>query len=104
VETGGVLVRLGEREQRCLAERPRVASIRLDLTIFAFGFQRGARRDPRRWFSVVGVVRDVKQSSLDAGPQDSIYVPAGQWHRVDPSMTVVLRTPSNPATNDGNVL
>jgi putative ABC transport system permease protein len=50
------------------------------------------------WFSVVGVVGDVKQSSFDAGPPDSIYVPVEQWHWVDPFMTVVLRAPGNPAS------
>jgi putative ABC transport system permease protein len=43
------------------------------------------------WFSVVGVVADVKQSSLDVSPSDSIYVAVQQWHWVDPSMTAVLR-------------
>jgi len=43
------------------------------------------------WFSVVGIVGDVKQSSLDAGPSNAIYVAAQQWHWVDASMTAVLR-------------
>jgi putative ABC transport system permease protein len=43
------------------------------------------------WFTVVGIVGDVKQSSLDLDQSDAIYVPAAQWHWVDHLMSLVVR-------------
>jgi putative ABC transport system permease protein len=44
------------------------------------------------------VVGDVKQSSFDLAPPDSIYVSMEQWHWVDASTTMVLRTSANPGS------
>jgi putative ABC transport system permease protein len=43
------------------------------------------------WYTVVGVVGDVKQSALDLSPPDAIYIPSEQWHWVDTLMTLVVR-------------
>jgi len=56
-----------------------------------FGSPEGA------WYTIVGVVGDVRQSPLDAGPPDAIYVTPEQWHWVDTSMTVVVRSHGDAA-------
>jgi putative ABC transport system permease protein len=50
-------------------------------------------------FSIVGVVGDVKQSSLDIVPPDAIYVAAGQWHWRDRLMSLVVRTHGDPSAH-----
>jgi putative ABC transport system permease protein len=50
------------------------------------------------WFTVVGVVGNVKQSSLAASSPDAVYVPATQWRFADRTMWVVVRTTVDPAT------
>jgi len=50
------------------------------------------------WFTVVGVVADVKQSSLGASSSDAVYVPEAQWRFPDRAMWVVIRTTVEPAT------
>jgi putative ABC transport system permease protein len=49
------------------------------------------------WYTVVGVVGDVKQSALDLYPPDAIYIPVEQWHWVDTLMTLVVRGRDEPA-------
>jgi putative ABC transport system permease protein len=49
------------------------------------------------WYTVVGIVGDVKQSSLDVDHPDEIYVPASQWHWVDAVMSLVVRTHGDAA-------
>jgi putative ABC transport system permease protein len=52
----------------------------------------------RPWDVVVGVVGDVKQSSLEAlVPPDAFYVALGQWMWVDAVQSLVVRTDSDPA-------
>jgi len=43
------------------------------------------------WYTIVGIVGDVRQSPLDVGPPNAIYVAPEQWHWVDTAMTVVVR-------------
>jgi predicted permease len=50
------------------------------------------------WFTVVGVVSNVKQLSLAASSPDAVYVPEAQWRFVDRAMWVVIRTTVDPAT------
>src|SRR5262249_39021893 len=50
------------------------------------------------WFTVVGVVGNVKQSSLAASSPDAVYVPEAQWRFADRAMWVVIRTTVDPAT------
>src|SRR5207237_7174474 len=49
------------------------------------------------WYTVVGIVGDVKQSSLDLGQPDAIYVPEAQWHWVDTLMSLVVRSSGDAA-------
>jgi ABC-type antimicrobial peptide transport system permease subunit len=44
----------------------------------------------------VGVVADVKQSSLAAAASDAFYVPLGQWTWVDREHSLVIRTAGAP--------
>jgi putative ABC transport system permease protein len=47
------------------------------------------------WYSVVGIVGDVKRSPLDVDPPDAIYVTPEQWHWVDNVMSLVVRSRGN---------
>lgn len=48
--------------------------------------------DPKTpWATIVGVVGDVKQLSLDAGQENAIYVPEAQWFWGDMEMSLVVR-------------
>ncbi len=51
----------------------------------------------RPWYTVVGVVGDVRQVSLAVSRAEAIYVPADQWHFVDSAMWVVIRTRGDAA-------
>ena len=56
------------------------------------------RLGPRNgdWFTVVGVVTDVRQSSFDMNPPVAVYVTPLQWHWVDASMSVIVRAKGDP--------
>jgi putative ABC transport system permease protein len=49
------------------------------------------------WDVVVGVVGDVKQTSLALGADDAFYVPMGQWAWVDDVQSLVARTSGDAA-------
>jgi putative ABC transport system permease protein len=51
----------------------------------------------RPWDVVVGVVGDVKQTSLGLGSSEAVYVALGQWVWVDLDQTLVVRTQGDPA-------
>ena len=45
------------------------------------------------WFTVVGIVGDVKQVSLSVeGDGDAVYVTPSQWHFADPATWIVVRS------------
>ncbi len=50
------------------------------------------------WDVVVGIVGDVKQTSLTLGPAEAFYVPTGEWNWVDTVESLVVRTSLDPAT------
>ncbi len=43
------------------------------------------------WFAIVGIVGDVKQTSLALADPDAFYVSPTQWHWVDNTMSLVVR-------------
>jgi putative ABC transport system permease protein len=45
-----------------------------------------------KWFAVVGVVGDVKQTSLAVTDADAVYVTTTQWHFADNVLWLVVRT------------
>jgi predicted permease len=49
------------------------------------------------WYTVVGVVADVKQTSLSALEMDAVYLPVSRWYSQDAALRLVVRTPGNPA-------
>jgi putative ABC transport system permease protein len=49
------------------------------------------------WYSIVGVVGDVRQSSLQTEQPDAIYIMPTQWHWVDNQMSLVVRTRADAA-------
>jgi predicted permease len=51
----------------------------------------------RPWDVVVGVVGDVKQTSLGLGSSEAVYVALGQWMWVDLDQSLVVRTQRDPA-------
>jgi putative ABC transport system permease protein len=51
----------------------------------------------RPWQTVVGVVGDVKQSSLAADRMEAAYVAAAQWYAPDRAMWLVVRTEGQAA-------
>jgi len=50
------------------------------------------------WYSIVGVVGDVKQSPLDGEQPDQIYLTPTQWHWVDGSMSLIVRARGDAAS------
>ena len=50
------------------------------------------------WSTIVGVVADVKQSSLSIGEEDAFYLPSAQWYWADNTMSLVVRTHGDAAT------
>ena len=51
----------------------------------------------RPWFTVVGVVGDVKQLSLETNWLDAVYVSPPQWHFADASFWLVIRARDDAA-------
>lgn len=49
------------------------------------------------WFTVVGVVGDVKQTSLAEAGDNAAYIPAQQWHFPDTALWLVVRARGNVA-------
>ena len=54
--------------------------------------------DDGQWYTIVGVVGDVRQTSLSLGDEDAVYVTPGQWHWGDRLMTLVVRGRGNATT------
>jgi putative ABC transport system permease protein len=50
------------------------------------------------WETIVGVVGDVKQTSLAVSQSDAFYVPTSQWPWVDDTQSLVVRTQGDAAT------
>ena len=50
------------------------------------------------WYTIVGVVADVKQLSLATGDSNAFYTPTTQWHWADNVLSIVVRGPGNVAS------
>ena len=104
LETMGISLERG----RTLNEQDRAGSQPVALISASVARRRFPGRDPigqqlrlgpaDNWFTVVGVVGNVKQSSLAASSPDAVYVPEAQWRIPDRTMWVVIRTTVDPAT------
>jgi putative ABC transport system permease protein len=51
----------------------------------------------RPWFTIVGVVGDVKQASLAVSQTDAVYTTPAQWYFTDDTMSLVVRTGGDAA-------
>ena len=93
------------------AGSPRVAIVNESLARREFGEQDpiGQRvclrcnDSDRPWSTIVGVVADVKQSSLATGEEDAFYLPNSQWYWADNVMSLVVRTHADPAAYTATV-
>lgn len=85
------------------ANAPQVALISESLARSHFGNRNplgsrlhvGPRNRP--WYTVVGVVGDVKQTSLAIDQEDAVYIPERQTWFADDTLSFVIRTRGNPA-------
>ncbi len=50
------------------------------------------------WFTIVGVVGTIKQSSLALDDLHQVYTPTTQWHWPDAELTLVVRSSASTAT------
>ena len=53
--------------------------------------------DQGPWYTIVGIVDDVRQGSLAAPPTRAVYLPESQWSFGDGEMSLVVRSPTDPA-------
>ena len=51
----------------------------------------------RPWFTVVGIVGDVKQTSLETGELDAVYTTPAQWHFADRAFWLVIKSREDAA-------
>jgi putative ABC transport system permease protein len=51
----------------------------------------------RPWFTIVGVVSDVKQLSLEEDWPSAVYVAPQQWHFADSAYWFVIKSATNPS-------
>jgi putative ABC transport system permease protein len=50
------------------------------------------------WYTVVGIVADVKQTSLALDEPDAVYVASAQWYSPDPVRSLVVRADRDPTS------
>ena len=60
-------------------------------------------RPSQEWYTIVGVVGDVKQTSLAVSSSDAVYIPAVQWYSADLVRSLVVRTRGNAAPLDSAI-
>jgi putative ABC transport system permease protein len=100
-------VRVPARSGRLLDDRDRAGAPPAALLNESFARRRFGDADPvgqrlrigpqeSPWFTVVGVVGDVRQASLAASPEDAVYVTTDQWHWADRALWLVVRTGGDP--------
>ena len=83
------------------SDAPKVAVINSDLARIYFSNEdplgkRITFDDGQSWLSIAGVIDDIKQLGLDSSARPEVYFPYPQ--ATHPSMSIVVRTASNPAS------
>jgi putative ABC transport system permease protein len=105
-QTMGIPLRRGrwldQRDEAAAPVRPVLISESFAKRAFAGQNPVGQRirfggREGRPWDEIVGVVGDVKQTSLAATETNAFYVATAQWLWVDNPMWLVVRTRGDPA-------
>jgi putative ABC transport system permease protein len=103
-QTMGIPLRSGRFiDGRDTASAPQVALISESMAKSHFGSQNplgkrlhvGPRERP--WYTIVGVVGDVKQTSLAISQADAVYLATEQTWFADDTLSFVIRTRGNPA-------
>jgi putative ABC transport system permease protein len=104
LETMRIPLRLGRTlDAHDIAGAQPVVVISESLAKLKFGDQDpiGARlhlgRQDMPWYTVVGVVGDVKQASLAAPRSEAAYIAATQWYFADNSLSLAVRTRGDAA-------
>jgi putative ABC transport system permease protein len=104
-ETMGIPLRRGRAlDERDAANAPRAVVISESLAKRKFPGQDALGKRLRfgppegDWYTVVGVAANVKQSALDVGDADAIYMSPAQWHWVDNVMSIAVRTRGDAAS------
>jgi predicted permease len=101
-------MRIPLRSGRLLSDQDRSGAPRVALLSQSLARRRLPGRDPigqqlrigaadGPLFTIVGVVGDVKQTSLAVVEPDAVYVAADQWHFADNTMSIVVRTTASAA-------
>lgn len=96
------------RRGRFITEQDRAGAPLAVVVNEAFAERRFPNTDPigqrlhigptdRPWFTIVGVVNDVKQMSLEEEWGNAVYVAPEQWHFADRSFWFVIKTAGDPA-------
>lgn len=52
----------------------------------------GLGKDGSPWSTIVGVVGDVRQLSLELKSEDAVYLPSSRWYWAETTMSLVVRT------------
>jgi putative ABC transport system permease protein len=58
----------------------------------------GLGQDGSPWSTIVGVVGDVRQLSLELNSEDAVYVPSSRWYWAETTMSLVVRTRGEAAS------
>lgn len=101
-------MRIPLRRGRLLSDQDRAAAPLAVVISEAFARQRFAETDPigqrvhigptdRPWFTIVGVVGDVKQISLESNLFFGVYITPEQWHFADPARWFVVKAQGDAA-------
>ena len=105
VETMGIPLRKGRLlDERDGSGAPIAVLISESLAIRKFGSSDpiGKRlfvgRQGQPWYTIVGVVGDVKQASLAASQSDAVYITTKQWYFADNVLTLVVRARGDAST------
>ena len=106
-------MRIPLRRGRLLDERDRAGAPGAVLISESFAKRKFPHQDPigqrvrvgpdaghadRPWATIVGVVGDVKQTSLAVNESDAFYTTTTQWSWVEPAQSLVVRTHGDAAT------
>ncbi len=103
LETVGIPLRRGRfLDEHDRAGAPLVALINESFARRKFGAQDpiGERihiGPPEGWYTIVGVVGDVRQMSLALSESDAVYITTTQWHEADTVMSLVVRVRGDAA-------
>ncbi len=102
-QTMGIPLRRG----RPLEDHDRTGAPRAALLSESFALRKFGAQDPvgqriyvgprDAWYTIVGVVGDVRQVSLALNQSDAVYVSSTQWPWGDTVMSFVIRTRGDPA-------